>query len=192
MDVVKCVVVGDNVAQKTQLLIAYTSASRSPSEYIPMVYDSYTEIVNIGGKSYALGLFDTASQEDYDRLRPLSYPLTDVFLVCFSIVSPSSFENVREKWVPEISHFCPGTPFLLVGTQMELRDDNTTLEKLAKMKEQPVTYKSGEELARELNAVKYMECSALIQKSLKRVFDEVILAALNIHNNKPKKGCSLL
>ena len=53
--------------------------------------------VPIGGKPYELGLFDTAGQEDYDRLRPLSYQQTDVFLVCFSVVSPSSFENVREK-----------------------------------------------------------------------------------------------
>ena len=52
----------------------------------------------------SLGLFDTAGQEDYDRLRPLSYPETDVFLVCFSVVSPSSFENVKEKWYPEIKH----------------------------------------------------------------------------------------
>jgi len=51
----------------------------------------------IGGEPYTLGLFDTAGQEDYDRLRPLSYPQTDIFLVCFSVVSPSSFENVKEK-----------------------------------------------------------------------------------------------
>lgn len=51
----------------------------------------------IGGDPYTLGLFDTAGQEDYDRLRPLSYPQTDVFLVCFSVVSPASFENVKEK-----------------------------------------------------------------------------------------------
>ena len=51
----------------------------------------------IGGEPYTLGLFDTAGQEDYDRLRPLSYPQTDVFLVCFSVISPSSFENVKEK-----------------------------------------------------------------------------------------------
>jgi len=51
----------------------------------------------IGGEPYTLGLFDTAGQEDYDRLRPLSYPQTDVFLVCCSVVSPASFENVKEK-----------------------------------------------------------------------------------------------
>lgn len=59
----------------------------------------------IGDDPYTLGLFDTAGQEDYDRLRPLSYPQTDVFLVCFSVTSPASFENVKEKWFPEVSLF---------------------------------------------------------------------------------------
>lgn len=62
------------------------------------VFDNYAVTVMIGDEPYTLGLFDTAGQEDYDRLRPLSYPQTDVFLVCFSVVSPSSFENVKEKW----------------------------------------------------------------------------------------------
>ena len=61
------------------------------------MFDNYAVTVMIGGEPYTLGLFDTAGQEDYDRLRPLSYPQTDVFLVCFSVVSPSSFENVKEK-----------------------------------------------------------------------------------------------
>ena len=94
------------------------------------VFDNYAVTVMIGGEPYTLGLFDTAGQEDYDRLRPLSYPQTDVFLVCFSVVSPSSFENVKEKWVPEITHHCQKTPFLLVGTQIDLRDDAATVEKL--------------------------------------------------------------
>lgn len=61
------------------------------------VFDNYAVTVMIGGEPYTLGLFDTAGQEDYDRLRPLSYPQTDVFLVCFSVISPSSYENVKEK-----------------------------------------------------------------------------------------------
>uniref|UniRef100_A0A4W6CBX1 Cell division cycle 42, like n=1 Tax=Lates calcarifer TaxID=8187 RepID=A0A4W6CBX1_LATCA len=127
------------------------------------VFDNYAVTVMIGGEPYTLGLFDTAGQEDYDRLRPLSYPQTDVFLVCFSVVSPSSFENVKEKWVPEISHHCPRTPFLLVGTQVDLREDSNTVEKLAKNKQRPLYPESGEKLARELKAVKYVECSALTQ-----------------------------
>ncbi|AWP21130.1 Cell division control protein 42 -like [Scophthalmus maximus] len=191
MQTIKCVVVGDGAVGKTCLLISYTT-NKFPSEYVPTVFDNYAVTVMIGGEPYTLGLFDTAGQEDYDRLRPLSYPQTDVFLVCFSVVSPSSFENVREKWVPEISHHCPRTPFLLVGTQVDLRDDSNTLEKLAKNKQRALSCESGEKLGRELKAVKYVECSALTQRGLKNVFDEAILAALEPPDNKPKKRCVLL
>ena len=127
----------------------------------------------IGDEPYTLGLFDTAGQEDYDRLRPLSYPQTDVFLVCFSVTSPASFENVREKWFPEVHHHCPGVPCLIVGTQTDLRDDPQVRDKLAKQKMSPVRKEDGERMARELGAVKYVECSALTQYKLKDVFDEV-------------------
>ncbi len=110
-------------------------------------------------------------------MRPLSYPQTDVFLVCFSVTSPASFENVREKWFPEVHHHCPGVPCLIVGTQTDLRDDPQVREKLAKQKMQPVRKEDGERMARELGAVKYVECSALTQYKLKDVFDEVGLDA---------------
>merc|ERR1711990_931870 len=143
------------------------------------------------GEPYTLGLFDTAGQEDYDRLRPLSYPQTDVFLVCFSTVSPSSFENVKEKWVPEITHHCQKTPFLLVGTQIDLRDDAATIDKLAKNKQKPISLEQGEKLQKELRAVKYVECSALTQAGLKDVFDEAIIATFEQQESE-KKFCSLL
>jgi len=131
-------------------------------------------------------------QEDYDRLRPLSYPQTDVFLVCFSIVSPASFENVKEKWFPEVHHHCPGVPCLIVGTQVDLRDDPSFIEKLAKNKQKPIAFAQGEKLANELGAVKYVECSALRQKGLKDVFDEAILAALEPPKEKKKGKCLIL
>ena len=85
-----------NILNVYIFLFSYTT-NKFPSEYVPTVFDNYAVTVMIGGEPYTLGLFDTAGQEDYDRLRPLSYPQTDVFLVCFSVVSPSSFENVKEK-----------------------------------------------------------------------------------------------
>jgi cell division control protein 42 len=168
------------------------------------VFDNYAVTVMIGEDPYTLGLFDTAGvyqcahfsrlweanscpffwllgQEDYDRLRPLSYPQTDVFLVCFSVTSPASFENVKEKWFPEVHHHCPGVPCLIVGTQIDLRDDSQVIEKLARQKQRPVTSDLGERLARELGAVKYVECSALTQKGLKNVFDEVCAVDLLQH-----------
>ena len=165
MQTIKCVVVGDGAVGKTCLLISDTT-NKFPSEYVPTVFDNYAVTVMIGGEPYTLGLFDTAGQEDYDRLRPLSYPQTDVFLVCFSVVNPSSYENVKEKWVPEILHHCQKTPFLLVGTQVDLRENSTTLDKLARQKQKPVNAEQGEKLAKELKATKYVECSALTQVSL--------------------------
>ena len=89
------------------------------------------------------------------------------------MTSPASFENVREKWFPEVHHHCPGVPCLIVGTQTDLRDDPSVREKLAKQRMQPVRKEDGERMAKDLGAVKYVECSALTQYKLKDVFDEV-------------------
>merc|ERR1711964_689484 len=135
--------------------------------------------VMVDGKPINLGLWDTAGQEDYDRLRPLSYPQTDVFLICFSLISPSSFDNVKTKWHPEVSHHCPNTPTLLVGTKLDLRDDAETLNQLKSKGISPITYPQGLARQKEIKAVKYLECSALTQKGLKSVFDDAIRAVLN-------------
>ena len=119
--------------------------------------------------------FRFTGQEEFDRLRPLAYPKTDVFLVCFSVTTPASFENVKEKWFPEVHHHCPRVPCLIVGTQIDLRGDGQVIQKLARQRQQPVSSELGERLASGLGAVKYVECSALTQKGLKTVFDEVRL-----------------
>ncbi|KAK3380253.1 cell division control protein [Lasiosphaeria ovina] len=188
---IKCVVVGDGAVGKTCLLISYTT-NKFPSEYVPTVFDNYAVTVMIGDEPYTLGLFDTAGQEDYDRLRPLSYPQTDVFLVCFSITSQASFDNVKDKWFPEVHHHCPGVPCLIVGTQVDLRDDEQALAKLSKTKGRMIRKEDGEAMARQLGAVKYVECSALTQYKLKDVFDEAIVAALEPPAPKKKSHKCLI
>ncbi|KAJ2395289.1 GTPase Cdc42 [Coemansia sp. RSA 2559] len=189
MQTIKCVVVGDGAVGKTCLLISYTT-NKFPSEYVPTVFDNYAVTIMIGDEPYTLGLFDTAGQEDYDRLRPLSYPQTDVFLVCFSVTSQASFENVREKWFPEVRHHCPGVPCLIVGTQVDLRDDPMSDKPKKDIKF--ITQQQGEMLCKDLTAIKYVECSALTQKGLKNVFDEAIVAALEPPVQKKKSKCLLL
>ena len=128
----------------------------------------------VDGKPISLGLWDTAGQEDYDRLRPLSYPQTDVFLICFSIVSPPSFDNVKAKWFPEIEHHAPNVPIILVGTKLDLREDRNTIDQLRQKRMEPVSYEQALQVSREIRAHKYLECSALTQRNLKSVFDEAI------------------
>ena len=137
-------------------------------------FDNYSASVMVDGKPISLGLWDTAGQEDYDRLRPLSYPQTDVFLICFSIVSPPSFDNVKAKWFPEIEHHAPNVPIILVGTKLDLREDRGTIEGLKQKRMEPVSYEQALMVSREIRAHKYLECSALTQRNLKSVFDEAI------------------
>ena len=191
MQCMKCLAVGDCATGKTCLFISYTT-NACPGEYIPTVFDNYSVNVMVNDKPCNLGLWDTAGQDDYDRLRPLSYPQTDVFLICFSLVSPASFERVKTKWVPEITHHCPDTPFLLVGTKLDLRDDPETLEKLSKHGLSPITANQGVQLAQDLGATRYVECSALTQKGLKDVFYEAIRAPARQEQLKQQQGMWVL
>ena len=148
----------------------------------------------VDGEPINLGLWDTAGQEDYDRLRPLSYPQTDVFLLCFSIVSPASLDNIRQKWHPEIQHHAPRVPFVLVGLKVDLRTDPETVERLKQKRLAPITAQEAEAMKNELGASGYYECSALTQAGLKDVFDEACRCVLAhaTQAKKKKKGCLIL
>eukprot|EP01126_Amoeba_proteus_P054190 TRINITY_DN6652_c0_g1_i11.p1 TRINITY_DN6652_c0_g1~~TRINITY_DN6652_c0_g1_i11.p1 ORF type:complete len:632 (-),score=135.07 TRINITY_DN6652_c0_g1_i11:348-2243(-) len=131
--------------------------------------------MNLHGTTYTVGLWDTAGQEDYDRLRPLSYPQTDIFFVCFSLISRSSLENVRAKWYPEVSHHCPGAIIALIGTKSDLLSNPTTLARLAERRLTPIQDSEAEALAAEINAIKYFKTSALHGTGLQEAFETSLL-----------------
>uniref|UniRef100_A0AAX7SZ20 Ras homolog family member C n=1 Tax=Astatotilapia calliptera TaxID=8154 RepID=A0AAX7SZ20_ASTCA len=139
-----------------------------------------------------LALWDTAGQEDYDRLRPLSYPDTDVILMCFSIDSPDSLENIPEKWTPEVKHFCPNVPIILVGNKKDLRNDEHTRRELAKMKQEPVKPEEGRDMANRISAFGYLECSAKTKDGVRDVFEMATRAALQVRKRKKRGGCQIL
>ncbi|XP_077869062.1 rho-related protein racA-like [Saccoglossus kowalevskii] len=178
----KVTVVGDGAVGKSCLLISYTTGS-FPAEYVPTVFDNYCANVTVDGKPYNIAFFDTAGQEDYDRLRPLSYPGTDVFLLCFSLASRASLENVTEKWWPEIQHHMPKTPVVLVGNKVDLRSSSST---------SVITYDEGRILAKSLR-IPYVETSALTQFGVNELFNKAVQHVnLSLSSKKPfKKGFGL-
>ena len=121
---IKLVVVGDGAVGKTCLLISYCR-DEFPTEYVPTVFENYSTALVVDMRRVHLTLWDTAGQEGYDKMRPLSYPDTDVFLVCFSLVNDGSLENVERKWVPELRDprlKLGEVPLLLVGLKKDLGD----------------------------------------------------------------------
>ncbi|KAK2521856.1 Rhoc isoform A [Columba livia] len=187
----KLVIVGDGACGKTCLLIVF-SKDQFPEVYVPTVFENYIADIEVDGKQVELALWDTAGQEDYDRLRPLSYPDTDVILMCFSIDSPDSLENIPEKWTPEVKHFCPNVPIILVGNKKDLRNDEHTRRELAKMKQEPVKPEEGRDMANRINAFGYLECSAKTKEGVREVFEMATRAGLQVRKNKKRRGCPLL
>ncbi|KAF5280310.1 hypothetical protein FQR65_LT03119 [Abscondita terminalis] len=161
-----------------------------PEVYVPTVFENYVADIEVDGKQVELALWDTAGQEDYDRLRPLSYPDTDVILMCFSVDSPDSLENIPEKWTPEVKHFCPNVPIILVGNKKDLRNDPNTIKDLAKMKQEPVKPQEGRAMAEKINAFAYLECSAKSKEGVREVFETATRAALQVKKKK-KPRCIL-
>ena len=137
-------------------------------------------------------MFDTAGQEDFDRLRPLSYPDTDIVLICFSVDSTVSATSVMEKWMPEIRHFCGPCPVLLVACKKDLRTDSQTIERLKEEGEKPVTTDVGKQIAAQIKADAYMECSAKTREGVQEVFVQAARLSLRKHiHQRRRHKCTL-
>jgi len=83
------------------MLICYTEG-KFPKEYVPTVFDNYEATIFVEGKEVKFSLWDTAGQEGYARIRTLSYPKTDIFLLAFSVANYPSFVNVKDRWFGEV------------------------------------------------------------------------------------------
>ena len=123
-----------------------------------------------------LHLWDTAGQEDYDRLRPLSYPGSDVVLLIFATTSKLSFDAITDKWHPEITHYLPKVPYILVGSKIDIRDQQ--LQDPNAEATVYVTKEQGKTLAKEIHAECYMELSSKTRQGLDEVFKFAIRIVL--------------
>ncbi|KAJ7064720.1 P-loop containing nucleoside triphosphate hydrolase protein [Mycena amicta] len=209
MQTVKLVVVGDHgvgkvrcwsgkrrrlIQWQTALCISHTTGI-FPAHYIPNVLDSCVVTKMVGEDPFTVGLFDVGGSVEYDRLRPLSYPQTDAFIVCFSVRNRTSFENIQSRWFPEIHHHCPKVPFVLVATQTDTRDNIEVVNALAALRQRPISTEQGLRLSREVGAARYVECSALTMKGVNDPFEQAVDAAIEsprFYGNSKKSRCLIL
>ncbi|XP_068577825.1 rho-related GTP-binding protein RhoV-like [Cebidichthys violaceus] len=187
-----CMLVGDGAVGKTSMIISYIFNGYN-SEYRQTAFDVFTGLVHVNGVPTRIKLIDTAGQEEFGHLRSLCYAHVDVFVLCFSLVNPVSFDNIASKWIPQIRAGNKTSPILLVGTQSDLRHNADVLIRLDQRSAKPVHFSRARRLAHRVRAHGYVECSALTQHNLKDVFDWAIFAAIkHKHTGRTSPKLSLL
>ena len=192
----KLVTVGDSFCGKTSLLSSF-ACNKFPEEIVPEIFENYVVDMEVNGKMLEVALWDTPGTEGFERIRPLCYPDTDVILMCFSIDSPDSLANIAEKWTPEVRHYCPNVPIILVGNKKDLRNEDITKRELARMKQPTVESKKGSRTCEKINGYAYLECSAKTREGVRDVFETAAKAALETKPSEPRprhrlNKCALL
>jgi len=180
----KVVLVGDGACGKTCLLEVFKS-NKFPEEYIPTVVDNFIKATTFDGdKSINLALWDTAGQDDYDTIRPLSYRETDLVLICYTIENKNSLDNIENKWLAEVKNYCPNVKFFLVALKKDLRFDSEVDSKALVSKE------DGKSLAKKIKAEKFFECSALTRENVDEVFEAAgKYIYYNAETSQPRETC---
>ncbi|KAG8744374.1 GTP-binding protein Rho1 [Ceratobasidium sp. 414] len=185
----KLVIIGDGACGKTCLLVVF-SGGTFPEGYGPIVFENYVADVEVDGKRVELALWDTAGQEDFDRLRPLTYSRANVILIGFAVDSPDSLDNVQEKWISEVMHFCQGLPVILVGCKKDLRRDPKTIEDWRKTSQRLATPEECMAVAQKIGARHYLECSAKSGEGVREVIQYATRAALLSSSRKESSKSS--
>jgi Rho family protein len=176
----KLVIVGDGAAGKTSLLNVF-AIGEFPENYEPTVFDNYVTDIELDGKPIQLALWDTAGQEEYERLRPLSYSKAHIILIAFSVDTPDSLDNVTQKWIEEVRSIC-GTqiPVILVACKSDLRD--RAIENGTFNPENFIDTETGRRVAQSIRARGYYETSALLNQGVDAVFEAATRAAMVVRD----------
>ena len=149
-----------------------------PQHYVPTIAETYVTEYRVDGKSVQLAFCDTAGQEDYKQLRPLAYSKAHAVLIGFSVDTPESLKNVRHKWVEEANARCPSVPIILVGLKKDLREDPLAVGEMRKKSLQFVTHEDANDMAHQVDARRYLECSSLTGEGVGDVFEAATRAAM--------------
>ncbi|KAJ1663380.1 GTP-binding protein Rho1 [Coemansia sp. RSA 1813] len=187
----KVVVIGDGACGKTCLLHVFRDGDFPPDDqYIPTIFDTWVADMLVDDRRIELQLWDTAGQEELDRLRFLCYPDANVIIICYAVDSPDSLTNVYEKWFPEAMENAPRATILLVALKLDLRTDQGTVAELGRYGQSPVTHAEGVEVARKIHAVSYIECSSKQNFNVREVFEIAARWAIQPSNvQQSSSGC---
>ena len=180
----KLLVVGGRFEGRTE--IVFWLASENPAKYVHEWLwpgECFVTNIKVEGNEVELAIFDIYCQDDYDRLRPFNYSDTDVVMLVFSVVEPKSFDVLAKKWIPEVKHFCPNTPVILIGYKTDLRNDPNTLLQLTEIKQEPISLQMGEQLAYNIKAEIYIESDSY-GTEVKGILEEVVRASFHGEINK--------
>jgi len=188
---IKVALVGDGTVGKTCLLMSYVCQAFL-EDYVPTMFDNFSVIESVDGELVNVILWDTAGQEDYETIRTTTcFPNTHVFILCFSVVHPDSFHNIKQKWLEELKKACPDTPYILVGTKTDLRSDEETVKKLQEKNKEPITAKMGQKRAKEIKALAYLECNAKDIKSVNEIFAQALKIVMDPLKERKKEVAKL-
>lgn len=174
----KIVLLGDGACGKTSLLNVFTRGY-FPQVYEPTVFENYVHDIYVDNTHIELSLWDTAGQEEFDRLRSLSYSDTHTIMLCFSVDSRDSLENVESKWVGEIADNCQGVKLVLVALKCDLRETAGDEEEGPEKNVNFIQYPEGLAVAERIRALRYLECSAKMNRGVNEAFTEAARVALS-------------
>ena len=160
-----------------------------PRDYVPTVFETYTRDIRIEGETVELGLWDTAGQEGYDRLRPMAYPHCDCLVICYSVDNPDSLYNVKAKWLPEVERYCSNVPRILVATKKDLRRRTLAIMDILNGNKAPsiVSYEEGMCTAATIGASRFLETSALCNDGVREMFEQTARVALEGREKRKEK-----
>lgn len=194
----KIVLLGDGASGKTSLLNVFTRGY-FPQVYEPTVFENYVHDIYVDGTHIELSLWDTAGQEEFDRLRSLSYSDTHTIMLCFSVDSRDSLENVESKWVGEIADNCQGVKLVLVALKCDLRESamDGEEEDSAEKDSNFIQYPEGLAVAEKIKALRYLECSAKMNRGVNEAFTEAARVALTANakgssESSRSGGCTIM
>lgn len=172
---VHCTLVGDAMIGKSTLVQAFMQQHVPQTPYVATVLDTYEGCLDVDGQKHNLSILDNAGQHDYENMRSCTYKDSEVLVLCYSVVDRESLESIKDFWVPEVKQCGRRKPIILVATQTDLRKS---------CKSETVSFEDGQELAKEIGADAFVECTAHDNGSVNHVFELMTTAGLKFRKKK--------